>query len=124
MNQSPDSGGSNNLQNRANLPDSVLHALEVTQRGCQELLVQTEWIEKLQKSEQSGVPLRIKLGLDPTAPDIHLGHTVVLNKLRQLQDLGHQGVCIEHGHGAVIEVYRLNNGAGRTHSPIRQRIFT
>ena len=94
MNQSPDSGGSNNLQNRANLPDSVLHALEVTQRGCQELLVQTEWIEKLQKSEQSGVPLRIKLGLDPTAPDIHLGHTVVLNKLRQLQDLGHQVIFL------------------------------
>jgi len=46
-------------------------------------------VRKLQRAEASGVPLRIKLGLDPTAPDIHIGHTVVLNKLRQLQDLGH-----------------------------------
>ena len=71
------------------LPESIRHALEVTRRGCAELLVESDWIVKLQRSEQTGKPLRIKLGLDPTAPDIHLGHTVVLNKLRQLQDLGH-----------------------------------
>jgi tyrosyl-tRNA synthetase len=49
-----------------------------------------DWVRKLARSEATGVPLRIKLGLDPTAPDIHIGHTVVLNKMRQLQDLGHR----------------------------------
>jgi tyrosyl-tRNA synthetase len=58
-------------------------------RGCDELLPQADWLTKLAKSEATGVPLRIKFGLDPTAPDLHLGHTVVFNKLRQLQDLGH-----------------------------------
>jgi tyrosyl-tRNA synthetase len=53
------------------------------------LLPEDEWLAKLARSEATGVPLRIKLGLDPTAPDIHLGHTIVLNKLRELQDLGH-----------------------------------
>ena len=67
----------------------VAHALAVTLRGCEELIPQADWIKKLQKSEASGTPLRIKLGLDPTAPDIHIGHTVVLNKMRQLQALGH-----------------------------------
>jgi tyrosyl-tRNA synthetase len=71
------------------LSDAVAHALEVSLRGCEELLVQSEWVAKLQASETSKTPLRIKLGLDPTAPDLHLGHTVVLNKMRQLQDLGH-----------------------------------
>jgi len=61
----------------------------VTLRGCEELIPQDDWVKKLVRSEATGEPLRIKLGLDPTAPDIHIGHTVVLNKLRQLQDLGH-----------------------------------
>ncbi len=69
--------------------DRVLHAMQVSQRGCDELLPEADWLAKLARSEATGVPLRIKLGLDPTAPDIHLGHTVVLNKMRQLQDLGH-----------------------------------
>jgi len=63
--------------------------LRVALRGCDELLVQAEFAQKLARSQTTGQPLRIKLGLDPTAPDIHLGHTVVLNKMRQLQDLGH-----------------------------------
>ena len=63
--------------------------MQVSLRGVEELLPQEEWLKKLQKSEKSGIPLRIKLGLDPTAPDLHVGHTVVLNKMRQLQDLGH-----------------------------------
>ncbi|MBT9597118.1 MAG: tyrosine--tRNA ligase, partial [Vitreoscilla sp.] len=71
------------------LSDSVREALAISLRGCAELLPQADWVKKLQKSEASGQPLRIKLGLDPTAPDIHIGHTVVLNKMRQLQDLGH-----------------------------------
>ena len=61
----------------------------MTLRGCEELIPQDDWTKKLARSEATGVPLRIKLGLDPTAPDIHVGHTVVLNKMRQLQDLGH-----------------------------------
>jgi tyrosyl-tRNA synthetase len=71
------------------ITDRVLESLAVTKRGCEELLVETEWVSKLARSEATKTPLRIKLGLDPTAPDIHLGHTVVLNKMRQLQDLGH-----------------------------------
>jgi len=69
--------------------DHVKMALAVSLRGCEELIPQDEWVKKLARSEATGVPLRIKLGLDPTAPDIHIGHTVVLNKMRQLQDLGH-----------------------------------
>jgi len=74
--------------------DQVLDALAQTKRGCEELLVEAEWVAKLAKSQATGVPLRIKLGLDPTAPDIHLGHSVVLNKLRQLQDLGHNVIFL------------------------------
>ena len=66
----------------------------MTRRGCEELIPEADWVRKLQKSEASGQPLRIKLGLDPTAPDIHIGHTVVLNKMRQLQDLGHQVIFL------------------------------
>jgi tyrosyl-tRNA synthetase len=73
----------------AAVSDSVKHAMQVSLRGVDELLVATEWQAKLASSEKTGKPLRIKLGLDPTAPDLHVGHTVVLNKMRQLQDLGH-----------------------------------
>src|SRR5687768_17458668 len=61
-------------------------ALELIKRGCDELLVEEELVGKL----RSGRALRIKLGLDPTAPDLHLGHTVVINKLRHFQTLGHE----------------------------------
>jgi len=76
------------------LSDAVQQALAVTLRGCEELIPQAEWVKKLSRSEATGQPLRIKLGLDPTAPDIHIGHTVVLNKMRQLQDLGHQVIFL------------------------------
>ncbi|VVE59880.1 tyrosine--tRNA ligase [Pandoraea pnomenusa] len=69
--------------------DATRAALAIAKRGCDELLVEEEFLQKLARSEATGKPLRIKLGLDPTAPDIHIGHTVVLNKMRQLQDLGH-----------------------------------
>ncbi len=69
--------------------ERVREAMAVSLRGCEELIPREEWQQKLARSEATGVPLRIKLGLDPTAPDIHVGHTVVLNKMRQLQDLGH-----------------------------------
>ena len=71
------------------ITDRVRAALQVSLRGCDELLPEADWVKKLARSEATGTPLRIKLGLDPTAPDIHVGHTVVLNKMRQLQDLGH-----------------------------------
>jgi tyrosyl-tRNA synthetase len=74
--------------------ERVLEALAVSRRGCDELLPEADWVRKLARSQATGVPLRIKLGLDPTAPDIHLGHTVVLNKMRQLQDLGHQVIFL------------------------------
>ena len=74
--------------------DSVREALAVTRRGVQELLPEDAWVAKLARAEATGTPLRIKLGLDPTAPDIHLGHTVVLNKMRQLQNLGHQVIFL------------------------------
>jgi tyrosyl-tRNA synthetase len=63
-------------------------------RGCEELIPHEDWVKKLVRSEATNAPLRIKLGLDPTAPDIHIGHTVVLNKMRQLQDLGHQVIFL------------------------------
>jgi tyrosyl-tRNA synthetase len=69
--------------------DRVREAMAVSLRGCEELLPEADWLAKLARAEATGIPLRVKLGLDPTAPDIHLGHTVVLNKMRQLQDLGH-----------------------------------
>ena len=76
------------------MSEGVRRALDVSLRGVQELLPQDEWVKKLARSEVTGQPLRIKLGLDPTAPDIHIGHTVVLNKMRQLQDLGHQVIFL------------------------------
>ncbi len=76
------------------LTDGVREALAITKRGVDELLIEAEFAQKLARAEQSGKPLRIKLGLDPTAPDLHLGHTVVLNKMRQLQNLGHQVIFL------------------------------
>jgi len=74
--------------------DEVRHALALTRERCDELLPESDWLAKLARSHAEGQPLRIKLGLDPTAPDIHIGHTVVLNKLRQLQDLGHRVIFL------------------------------
>lgn len=76
------------------ISDRTREAMAVSLRGCDELLPQDDWLHKLARAEATGQPLRIKLGLDPTAPDIHLGHTVVLNKMRQLQDLGHQVIFL------------------------------
>jgi tyrosyl-tRNA synthetase len=76
------------------ITDQVRSAMQVSRRNCEELLPEADWLRKLARSEATGLPLRIKLGLDPTAPDIHIGHTVVLNKMRQLQDLGHQVIFL------------------------------
>ncbi|MFW6273687.1 MAG: tyrosine--tRNA ligase [Halanaerobium sp.] len=64
--------------------------LEILKRGVSDLISEEELKEKLKEAEKEGRPLKVKLGLDPTAPDIHLGHTVVLRKLKQFQDLGHE----------------------------------
>jgi tyrosyl-tRNA synthetase len=72
----------------------VKEALAISLRGAEELIPQEEWVQKLARSEAMKAPLRIKLGLDPTAPDIHVGHTVVLNKMRQLQDIGHSVIFL------------------------------
>ncbi len=72
------------------MPTDIEHQIAIFKRGADELLVEAEVAAKLKR----GTPLRIKLGLDPTAPDIHIGHTVVLNKMRQMQDLGHQVIFL------------------------------
>jgi tyrosyl-tRNA synthetase len=69
---------------------NINDALAIIKRGSDELLLETELVEKLRLSIKSGLPLRIKAGFDPTAPDLHLGHTVLINKLRHFQDLGHK----------------------------------
>ena len=66
--------------------NAIEAAMQVIKRGCGELLVEAELAEKI----RAGRPLRIKAGFDPTAPDLHLGHTVLLNKMRQFQELGHR----------------------------------
>lgn len=68
--------------------------MEIIRRGTLEIIPEDELRAKLERSQKTGIPLKLKLGLDPTAPDIHLGHTVVLRKLRQFQDLGHEVIVI------------------------------
>ncbi len=80
----------------------VEEQLKVIQRGAEEIIPETELIEKLKRSVATGKPLVVKLGCDPTFPDLHLGHTVVLRKLRQFQDLGHQAVLIIGDFTAMI----------------------
>jgi tyrosyl-tRNA synthetase len=73
---------------------SIDEQISAIQRGAVDLLTMEELRRKLEHSATAGQPLRVKLGLDPTAPDIHLGHTVVLHKLRQFQELGHQVILV------------------------------
>ena len=76
--------------------------MSVLMRGVQEVVPKEEFAKKIQKSIDTGTPLRIKFGVDPTAPDVHFGHTVVMRKLRQFQDLGHQAVLIVGDYTAMI----------------------
>lgn len=80
----------------------VKEQLDILLRGVIEIVPQEELEKKLQKSYETGIPLRIKLGVDPTAPDVHFGHTVVMRKLRQFQDLGHTVVLIVGDYTAMI----------------------
>ena len=77
---------------------SVQKALEIIKRGTEEVLIEKDLIEKL----ESGKRLKVKAGFDPTAPDIHLGHTVLINKLRQFQDLGHEAILLIGDFTAMI----------------------
>lgn len=76
--------------------------LEIIKRGAEEIISEAEFISKLEKTAKEKRPLRIKFGADPTAPDIHLGHTVVLRKLRQFQDLGHKIIFLIGDFTAMI----------------------
>ncbi len=80
----------------------IQEAMATIRRGTDTLLIESELEQKLARSRVTGEPLRCKLGLDPTAPDIHIGHTVVLNKLRQLQDLGHTVIFLIGDFTAAI----------------------
>ena len=77
---------------------SVAEQLELLTAGCETVVTR----EELQKKLEQGRPLRVKLGCDPTAPDLHLGHSVVLRKLRQFQDLGHKAVLLIGDYTALI----------------------
>ena len=81
---------------------TILEQIQLLKRGTVEIFTEAELTEKLTESAKSGKKLRIKLGLDPTSPDIHLGHTVVLRKMRQFQDLGHKAVLIIGDYTARI----------------------
>lgn len=76
--------------------------LELLLRGVEQIISKEELLKKLKKSEETGKPLRVKFGMDPTAPDIHLGHTVPLNKLRQFQDLGHHVILLIGDFTAMV----------------------
>lgn len=80
----------------------VEEQLEIIRRGTTEIVPEEELIEKLKKSRTKNKPLKIKLGVDPTRPDLHLGHSVILRKMRQFQDLGHEVILIIGGFTAMI----------------------
>ena len=73
---------------------TIEEQIKIIAKGANEIINLDDLRQKLIKSQQKGVPLIVKLGLDPTAPDIHLGHTVVLRKIKQFQDLGHRAIII------------------------------
>ncbi len=89
------------MSNNIKFP-SVKEQMEIIKRGTSEIIPEKELIKKLQKSFESGKPLNIKLGCDPTRPDLHLGHSVVLRKLAQFQELGHQAILIIGDFTALI----------------------
>ena len=80
----------------------VEQQLALIKRGAVDILPVEELKEKLSKSIETSTPLKVKLGVDPTRPDLHLGHSVILRKLRQFQDLGHEAILIIGGFTAMI----------------------
>src|SRR4030043_1316506 len=84
------------------MANNIAEQIKLLRRGTVEIYTEAELVEKLAEAAKTGRQLRIKLGLDPTRPDIHLGHTVVLRKMRQFQDLGHKAVLIIGDYTARI----------------------
>ena len=84
------------------MTETIIELIQSLKRGTVEISTETELAQKLTAAAKTGKQLRIKLGLDPTSPDIHLGHTVVLRKMRQFQDLGHKAVLIIGDYTARI----------------------
>lgn len=84
------------------MTNTIIEQIQLLKRGTVEIFTETELARKLAESAKKGRQLRIKLGLDPTSPDIHLGHTVVLRKMRQFQDMGHKAVLIIGDYTARI----------------------
>jgi len=81
---------------------AIATQLEILRRGVEKIVPEAEFTQKLEKSRQTGTPLRVKYGIDPTAADVHLGHTVPLRKMRQFQELGHQAVIIIGNATAMV----------------------
>ena len=101
-NKRPDTGSETTETKKYEVTPDIVEAMNTIRRGTDTLLIESELEQKLARSKVAGEPLRCKLGLDPTAPDIHVGHTVVLNKLRQLQDLGHTVIFLIGDFTAAI----------------------
>lgn len=101
-NKRPDTGSETTKTKKYEVTPDIVEAMNTIRRGTDTLLIESELEQKLARSKVTGEPLRCKLGLDPTAPDIHVGHTVVLNKLRQLQDLGHTVIFLIGDFTAAI----------------------
>ena len=101
-NKRPDTGSETTETKKYEVMPDIVEAMNTIRRGTDTLLIESELEQKLARSKVTGEPLRCKLGLDPTAPDIHVGHTVVLNKLRQLQDLGHTVIFLIGDFTAAI----------------------
>ena len=95
---------------------NLKETLSIIKRGTDEILVEAELIEKLKENR----PLKIKAGFDPTAPDLHLGHTVLLNKLRQLQDLGHDVIFLI---GDFTGMIGDPTGKNTTRPPLSKKTF-
>ena len=101
-NKRPDTGSETTETKKYEVTPDIVEAMNTIRRGTDTLLIESELEQKLARSKVTGEPLRCKLGLDPTAPDIHVGHTVVLNKLGQLQDLGHTVIFLIGDFTAAI----------------------
>ena len=101
-NKRPDTGSETTETKKYEVTPDIVEVMNTIRRGTDTLLIESELEQKLARSKVTGEPLRCKLGLDPTAPDIHVGHTVVLNKLRQLQDLGHTVIFLIGDFTAAI----------------------
>src|SRR5437764_5695999 len=96
----------------------VEEQLAYIKKGVAEIIPEPELVAKLEASRRSGKPLRVYLGVDPTAPDLHLGHTVVLRKLKHFQDLGHTAVFLIGDFSAMIGD---PTGVSETHPPLPRR---